>query len=332
MIAVSRAWLLLCAIFLVSAAPAHAALQLCNRTSYVLYAAEGASAKAQTVTQGWTRIVPGDCATPIKEALTAQAFYLYAKTSQAHSGAARAWGGNIPLCVRDTNFQMSVPIGSQACGDDGFTVPFAPLNTHRQASWTATLTESNAINSDDAARAAGFDRLLHDLGYKNGDAKARDAALKTFRTKMKLSPKAGNTGLFDALETAAMKASSPAGYSLCNDTAGVVWAALGFHAGKDTLAAGWWKIAAGACARALTEPLKLDKVYVHAEGHNKPGLVSGSEKFCIANVTFQVSGAGDCAKRGLKDAGFAPTDTRGVAGYTAHIGNNGLMTQVAMPK
>ena len=42
-------------------APAHAALTLCNRTSYILYAATSAVQSPRSDTQGWTRIVPGDC-------------------------------------------------------------------------------------------------------------------------------------------------------------------------------------------------------------------------------------------------------------------------------
>ena len=44
------------------AAPAHAALTLCNRTSYVLYAATAALNGQKGEASGWTRITPGDCA------------------------------------------------------------------------------------------------------------------------------------------------------------------------------------------------------------------------------------------------------------------------------
>jgi len=41
-------------------APAHAALTLCNRTSYILYAATSAIRAPGSDTQGWTRIAPGE--------------------------------------------------------------------------------------------------------------------------------------------------------------------------------------------------------------------------------------------------------------------------------
>lgn len=315
---------------------AQASLQVCNRTSYVLYSAEGWAIGADNFTQGWSRIVPGSCTTPINGMLTANGYYLYARSSTAYSGTARAWGGNVLLCAKDTNFSLKTPALSPSCtSSDAFTMPFAPVDTHRMQSWTATLTESPAIMTDDAARIAGIERLLRDNGYKFANAQQRDDALKRFRAKLKIAPRASAADLFDALETEAMKASSPAGYSICNDTAGEVWTALAFRDGKQSLAAGWWKIPAGACAHALTQPLTLDAVYVHAEGHNKPQLVSGPDKFCTTNVTFQVTKTGDCTKRGLSETGFAATNTKGRSGYTAHIGEKGLLpapSQASMPK
>ncbi|HEY2034396.1 MAG TPA: DUF1036 domain-containing protein [Rhizomicrobium sp.] len=331
------ALLLFSAVFLfLSPYPAQASLQVCNRTSYVLYAAEGWTINTDNFTQGWNRIVPGSCATPIAGMLTAQNYYLYARSSSAHSGTAREWGGQIELCAKDTNFSLKTPTASPTCtSGDAFTMPFAPVDTHRMQSWTATLTESPQIATDEAARTAGIERLLRDNGDKFANAQQRDAALKSFRAKLKIAPSAGTADLFDALETEAMKASSPAGYSICNDTAGEIWTALAFRDGKQSLAAGWWKIPAGACAHALTQPLTLDAVYIHAEGHNKPNLVSGQDKFCTTNITFQVTKTGDCTKRGLSETGFATTSTKGRSGYTAHIGEKGLLpapSQASMPK
>jgi uncharacterized membrane protein len=41
--------------------PAQAALTLCNRTSYILYAATSAIQSPRSDTEGWTRIAPGEC-------------------------------------------------------------------------------------------------------------------------------------------------------------------------------------------------------------------------------------------------------------------------------
>src|SRR6185437_14634653 len=65
------AFAVIVAAMLGGAAPASAALQLCNQTSYILYAAFGAATKAELDARGWSRIAPGDCATPIPQSLTA---------------------------------------------------------------------------------------------------------------------------------------------------------------------------------------------------------------------------------------------------------------------
>jgi len=40
--------------------PAQAALTLCNRTSYILYAATSAVQGSRSETEGWTRVAPGE--------------------------------------------------------------------------------------------------------------------------------------------------------------------------------------------------------------------------------------------------------------------------------
>lgn len=329
-----RAGAVLCALcFGGWAAPASAALQLCNQTSYVLYAATGTRTGTNTASQGWTRVVPGDCRAVLKKPLSNALYYLYARSSQAHTGEPRAWGGQLPLCVKDSDFALTTT--SPTCpGDDSFSVPFSVIDTHGMTEWTTTLTEAPGLASLDDARRAGIDRLLRDLGYKFADDDGRQAALAGFRRKMKIVPNARDADLFDAMETEAMKTVSPAGYSICNDTAGVIWTALAFRSGKEVLSAGWWKVPSGGCAHALTQPLRIDKVYVHAEGHDKSGLVGGPDKFCVANITFQTQNNTNCAARGLTTASFAATNTKGLSGYTAHIGESGLepQAQTTMPK
>jgi uncharacterized membrane protein len=313
--------------------PAQASLKICNQTSYVLYAAVGWKAGADNVTQGWTRVVPGDCTDAIQAPLSAPNYYLYARTSKAHSGPSRAWGGAVQFCSKDTNFTLHTPGAVDTCAtDDAFLMGYAPLGTRGMPSWTTTLTEENTIASDAASRAAGLDRLLGDNGMKivgtgAARAKARDAAVAGFRKRMKLAANAGMSDLFDALETEALKVAAPAGYSICNDTDGVIWGAIGLAAGKEAVSIGWWKVPPGGCAHAVTEPLKIDRVYLHVEGHNKPTLVSGPAKFCTTSITFQLNGTNDCKKRGLAEAGFAATNTKNMTGYSAHIGNDGLMPQ-----
>ncbi len=81
------------------ASQADAGLRLCNRTSYVLYAATGYVQGIDAITQGWTRIVPGTCETAIAEPLIARGYFVYARTSLAHAG--RSGVGRTPVAVRE---------------------------------------------------------------------------------------------------------------------------------------------------------------------------------------------------------------------------------------
>lgn len=304
---------------LLAAAPAHAALKLCNQTSYIIYAAAARVALPNVVTQGWTRIVPGGCETAVSGPLIASAYYIYARTSEAHSGGSHSWGGSEEFCVQQGNFALTRPAGVQDCAEDSFAGSFGRIDTRGEISWTTTFTESAKIKSLAAAHDAGIARLLNDNGFKG------KGALANFRARMKLPKSAGNDALFDALETGAMKQAAPAGYSICNDSRSPIWAALGLKNANGWLTRGWWKVEPGACAHAMTEPLSADTIYLHAEGHGDHHLVTGKMQFCVTDITFEVAGKGDCAEQGLTEAGFAATDTHGRAGYAAHIGQNGLL-------
>ena len=176
----------LCALACALASPASAGLKLCNRTSYVLYSATGFTQDASAITQGWVRILPGTCQTAIKEPLTAKKYFVYARTSLAHSGTSRAWGGTQTLCVKDATFALRTPLTSSRCpADDTFELPFAEIDTHREKSWAMTFDESPAFRTLKDAENAGLKRLLRDQGAKVGaiDAKpdkAADGAMVVF--------------------------------------------------------------------------------------------------------------------------------------------------------
>ncbi|MBI3675970.1 MAG: DUF1036 domain-containing protein [Proteobacteria bacterium] len=314
-----------------AAAPqsASAAFKLCNQTSYVLYSAIGFPAGSDMLTQGWTRVVPGYCATLVPGALNASSYFLFAHSSQAHAGQTRNWGGQTGLCAKETNFSLRDALGSMSCkAEDAFMMSFAQVDTKGMKSWTTTLTESPQIKDMNAAQVAGLTRLLNDAGYRFGGpqaSKARDEALRSFRMKMKLPGNATDKDLFDALETEALKATAPAGYSICNDTQQAVWAALGLHNGNQWVSRGWWNIAAGSCARAMTTPLAMEKVYLLVERHKQKPLVTGKSDFCVTDIEFDITGRERCKDRGLREAGFAETNTKGIAGYAAHVSEAGLL-------
>lgn len=307
--------------------PAAADLRVCNRTSYIVYAAVGYESGTQMLTRGWSRVVPGRCTTALEGKLDQPAYFLYAQSSRAHSGPEHAWGGRIRLCAKESNFAIDVPVGAARCGsDDAFLMPFAVLATGHKASWTTTLTGISHFETDAAARAAGVARLLADIGYRVGlGSDAAAGALADFRKRLRLPASASDEQLFDALEAEAQKTAAPEGYSICNDGQAEIWAALALRAPRNDVARGWWDVPPGACAKLLAGALSFDSVYLLAESRRNARLVAGPANFCISNMAFEISGTAPCRGQGRTLAGFAATETKGRAGFIAHVGNDGLL-------
>ena len=311
------------------AQPAAADLRICYQTSYVLYAAVGYETGLQVVTRGWTRVLPGDCATALQGMLNQPSYFLYARSSRAHGGPTRAWGGRIRLCAKETNFAIDVPVGAAHCASgDSFLVPFASIATGHKASWTTTLNEAADYSTPATAKAAGVARLLGDVGYKidaNASPQALAQALTDFRTRLRLPAKASDTDVFDAIETEALKASAPAGYTVCNNGQAEIWAAIGLRLNRGSVARGWWDVPPGACAKILTQPLNVRAVYLHATKVGNSNLVSGAAMFCTGTGSFDLPDATHCTGQGHSALGFAETATSGLSGFVVHIGNNGLL-------
>jgi uncharacterized membrane protein len=322
---------LLLAVFglILAAAPAQAALTLCNRTSYILYAATSAIQSPKSETQGWTRIAPGECELARKEPLTAETYLVHARSGIAHSGPPRAWGGAYPVCVKDTNFTIRQAVTPPYCtAEDTFALPFASLDNRGKSVWTMNFDEQPMMSLSEA-QLAGVKRLLKDNGYKidridGKPDKAAGAALMDFRRRMRFAPDAGNAQLFVALEREAGKKTAPSGYTACNESREALLVALGQMEGQKPISRGWWTVQPGACAKAITTPLSADLVFLLAQKKNGGTLVGGAQKFCTTAVAFEIRGNENCAARGFTETGFAATPTRGLAGYVAHIGPAGL--------
>ncbi len=331
MSALSRAFALASVFLCLGTGRAAAALTLCNRTSYILYVAAATETASEVASHGWTRIVPGECRDALPGDLSAVVADIYARTSQAHSGPARAWGGDHPICVQDLDFNVHIPSTVHQCPSDNFYfLPFARVDTHRRTSWTSTLSESLSPARPTDVRTAGLKRLLHDLGYPiaaidGHPDKEAEIALADFRKRQHLAPAASASDLFDALETNALKVATPAGYSICNDTTKPVAAALGEKSAGKWISHGWWKIAPGSCARAITAPLATDALYLYVQKVGGPALVSGKDKFCVADIEFDIQDRSRCKDRGLGELGFAATPTKGLSGFAARVGENGLV-------
>ena len=326
--------MLVLALLALISAPAQAALTLCNRTSYILYAATSAIQSSGSDTRGWTRIAPGECEIARKEALTAESYLIHARSSLAHSGPSRAWGGAYPVCVKDANFSIRQTAAQPYCSDEAtFALPFSSLNNHGKSAWTMNFDEQPEMSLAEA-QLAGVKRLLIDNGYKipridGKPDKATGAALTDFRKRMRFDANAGNAALFNALEQQARGKIAPAGYTVCNETREPLLVALGqMEAGPNAshvwTSRGWWTVEPAGCARAITALLRTDAVYLLAQKKNGGALVEGAQKFCVTSVAFEIRGAQNCAARSLTEAGFAATPTKGLSGYIARIGPQGL--------
>src|SRR5437763_15965682 len=113
-------------------------------------------------------------------------------------------------------------------------MPFAVIDRHGRAALTSTFTESPDLKTPQEAKRAGINRLLEDLGYRVNvpGERARDLALEDFHKRLKLSADASDADLFAALETEALKAAAPAGYTVCNSTDEALWAAIALQTPK----------------------------------------------------------------------------------------------------
>jgi uncharacterized membrane protein len=310
--------------------PAKADLKLCNRTSYVLETATSAIKNTDSLTQGWTRIVPGDCASVIKGRLGAASYLVYARSALAHAGPPRAWGGAFPVCVKDGDFVLHQAVTLPYCTSaDTFPLPFASVNLKNHDDWTMDFDEKPALPSLTAAQLAGVKRLLSDNGYKPGAIdgtpnKLTAGALADFRKNMNFGPQDGNDRLFAALEKQAGTKSAPQGYAVCDDSTEPLLAAIAETGSGKARSRGWWRIGPKSCARALATPLS-GPVYLLAQKLGGAVVVGGDEKFCTTSIAFEIEGRGNCATRGFSESGFVATAGGGLSGYVAHVGAQGLV-------
>jgi uncharacterized membrane protein len=305
---------------------AQADLRLCNRTSYILYAATAQLQGGARQIQGWSRVAPGDCATAIKGTVSTPE--VYARSALAHSGPQRAWGGKDSQCARDGNFSLKQGASGAACAAGGYAVPFAAIDTAGRDDFTMTFDEQPALPSLQAAQLAGVKRLLKDNGFAVGAIdgkpdKVTGKAINMFRTRMHFPPTAGNAELFAALEAQAQKKVSPAGYTVCNDGKETLLVAMAERAAKGETSRGWWRIAPGACARLVTEPLAGDAIWLLAQKEDGTVIAGGTDRFCVTPQEFEIP-RGNCAAHGFTEAGFARTATHGQSGHVAHIDARGL--------
>jgi len=98
-------------------------LNLCNKTSYLVWAAVGLHSGDDDMSSGWIRVEPGQCAKAIKDKLTQSTYYVYAEAADGKGQTARqagrplVWGGSDVFCTKTTRFEIK---GRDACISRGY--------------------------------------------------------------------------------------------------------------------------------------------------------------------------------------------------------------------
>jgi uncharacterized membrane protein len=82
---------------------AHADFKLCNRSEMPIYTAIKYNNGTMWITEGWWRLWPGDCKTPLRGNIDQKYYYVYANSSDDFF----VWKGDSYGCVRDEPFTMN---------------------------------------------------------------------------------------------------------------------------------------------------------------------------------------------------------------------------------
>jgi uncharacterized membrane protein len=297
-----------------AAAQGPAGWQLCNRTSYVIEAAAGHHEGQGVTVEGWTRLRPGACETVLDGVLEPGVHYLFARSSSAHRGGRRIWGGDKPWCV-DTagSFAVESPADCASMGLEARR--FRPILIEDANGWTTSLTELDEWDLEKAA-AAGLQRLLGESGVFGGKidgfiGRKTRAAIGEFYKANNLPDETSDAELVDVLEQIAREKGREVGLTLCNRTRARLWTAIARRKGEGYESRGWWQLESGGCARAIDEGLMATEHYVFAEMENGAGRVrrlkGARDPFCIARARFAIAGRNDCEAAAYETVEFKAT-------------------------
>ncbi len=342
------------AVWLSGAQAAHADYRFCNATSYVLEGAIGVALKGVTPTdekrdgdklvtadalaggdiqgagqwqsQGWTQILPGECASVLVAPLVKDNYYVFARSSDAHKGPTKYFSGSARFCTLTDAFTIT---GRENCAMRGYVShDFIRVAVKDTGEWTTTFGEPHDYLLAQA-RIAGAQRLLRDNGLHlpkidGYAAKNTQRAVLAFQRTSGRQP----TGVIDhdlvaALIVGAKAEQAKFGLNICNKTRYLVWAAVAVSTDDNDTSNGWIRIAPGACAKAIKDKLDGKPYYIYAEAIDKDGTVamrdgrrlvwSGRQVFCVKTTRFEIEGREACATRGYDERAFMRVKTGGKA-------------------
>ncbi len=122
------------ALTIFSAAPAVAALRLCNQSFDVLNIAMAEPREGGFITRGWWRVAPNQCATLERELLRSRYYYVFASDIFGREALA----GSIPMCVATQRFEIE---GQEDCLLRGYLdARFLEVDTQEQDNWTVFVS------------------------------------------------------------------------------------------------------------------------------------------------------------------------------------------------
>lgn len=296
----------------------------CNLTSYELQLSVGIKQSTGFwATRGWWPLPAGQCSTVIKGKLTQSSYYTFARTSFAHTGSIRTWGGSQTLCTGGKSQFEATSDGSDTCGPGLEAQGFAKVETGGKPGWTTTLAESPGFKTLEAARIAGLQRLLTDLdrydGGIDGVQNAKFAeALAAARAAYGIPLTDDAATLYNKLHEEAKRAQVAVGLTFCNRTQEAVWAALARDTQGKKVSKGWWHLQPGQCEKVIRDRLggaeRFVYAFAEASGETKAKPWEGTFNFCTRAQIFEIEGAEDCQGRGFKTTGFRQIDTGMQAG------------------
>lgn len=325
---------LLAAILLVAAtAAAHADLEICNRTSFVIEAAIGVETKGAAATRGWFRVDPGSCRAVLRGEVAADHLYLHARALPLYGVLRPLSAAKLALCTGDGDFLAA---GAKACTrPNERMLPFAEVKPSKNGSDASIYVAESAGYDAEQARIAAIQRLLTLAGFDAGPvdgalgAKGESALAAFLKSRGIAIDAALRPDFIDLLLAAARDGNAP-GLLWCNDTRHVVMAALAIESDGAVATRGWWKLDPGACLRPEMPRRVSGRMFSFAEAVDASGMVverngralawGGSNKFCVKNARFEIREHANCAARGYDEKGFAPVALSAQGGATLRFG------------
>ena len=295
------------------AAAAKDGWKLCNKTSYIIEAAVGRPEGTGITVEGWLKLQPGTCTMAATAPLEPKFHFLYARTSSAHRGGRREWGGRTELCVDPTGgFSIENPPECTAMGLEARG--FRPIEITSKVRWTTDFSEIENYSLDEA-RSAGLQRLLEEAGVTTGAIDGNlghrtRVAIGEFLKSNGLPETTSDADLIDFLEQVAKERGRTVGFTLCNRTKNRVWSAIARRGAEGWESRGWWMLEAGGCARVIDKPLRGTEYYVYGEmedGTKIRTLAKASDAFCVGHAKFAIVGRDQCEASAYRTALFAAT-------------------------